>query len=38
MDNSVADVDWGMLRFHRVMLALALLAILAAVGGAHGLF
>ena len=27
-----------MLRFHRVMLALALLAILAAVGGAHGLF
>ncbi len=27
-----------MLRFHAVMLALALLAILAAVGGAHGLF
>ena len=27
-----------MLRFHRVMLALALLAIFAAVGGAHGLF
>jgi len=27
-----------MLRFHAVMLALALLAIFAAVGGAHGLF
>jgi uncharacterized membrane protein len=27
-----------MLRFHRVMLALALLATFAAVGGAHGLF
>jgi hypothetical protein len=27
-----------MLRFHRVMLALSLLAIFAAVGGSHGLF
>jgi uncharacterized membrane protein len=27
-----------MLRFHRIMLALSLFAILAAVGGAHGLF
>jgi uncharacterized membrane protein len=27
-----------MLRFHRLMLALALLAIFAAIGGAHGLF